>query len=305
MQSEPAKTHGPAALPWSDLQSFLAIAESGQLARAAQVMGVDASTMGRRLRRLEKRLGQTLFEQSRSGHLPTSAGERLLAQVRAMQRAAEPIQRQPDAGGITGLLRVSVSEGFGTWIVAPLLRAFTAEHPQLTIDLAATSGFLNPSRREADMAILLARPRSGPVVSRKLADYSLRLYANPRFLAERPPIDSVAALAGLPLIGYIPDLLYAPELRYLDEIGEGLEPTLRSSSINAQYRLIAAAAGIGVLPRFIGDASADLVPVLPERQIRRTFWIVTHQDTRRLARVQAFQSWLIAQVEQQRERLLG
>ncbi len=60
-----------------------------------------------------------------------------------------------------------------------------------------------------------------------------------------------------------------------------------------------------MLPRFIGDASADLVPVLPERQIRRTFWIVTHQDTRRLARVQAFQSWLIAQVEQQRERLLG
>ncbi|GGB22280.1 LysR family transcriptional regulator [Sphingomonas metalli] len=293
-------------LPWSALQDFAAIAHAGQLARAAQLLGVDASTMGRRLRRLEAQLGQTLFEQTREGHALTEAGEALLAHVEAMQRAAERIAELPGGGGgtgLSGLLRVSVSEGFGSWFVAPLLAGFHARHPQLVIDLAATSGFLNPSRREADLAVLLARPRSGPVVSRKLSDYALRLYAAAGYAG--PPVREVGDLSAHTLVGYVPDLLYAPELRYLDELDPALTATIRSSSINAQHRLIASGLGIGVLPRFIGDADPGLVPILPDRQILRSFWIVTHRDTRQLKRIRAFQTWLEEVVDQHRDRLLG
>jgi DNA-binding transcriptional LysR family regulator len=221
-----------------------------------------------------------------------------------MERAASRIAEH-GGGGPAGLLRVSLSEGFASWIVAPALHAFTTAHPRLVIDLVASSGFLSPSKREADLAVTLSRPRAGPVIAGKLSDYALRLYAAPSHLAERPEVRRPADLArGHPLVGYVPDLLYAPELRYLAEIEPGLAATVRSSSINAQHRLIAAGAGIGVLPCFIGDADPGLVPVLPDRRITRSFWLVMHKDTHSLARVQAFKLWLTALVERERSRLL-
>jgi DNA-binding transcriptional LysR family regulator len=288
---------------WDDLQDFLAIARAGQIARAAVATGVDPTTLARHLRRLEATLGQTLFEQTREGQVPTAAGQALLVTVEAMQQAAARIAApDDDADHLTGVLRVSVSEGFGTWFVAHHLPAFAARHPELAVDLVATSGFLNPSRREADVAVLLARPQTGLVISGKLTDYTLGLYASRAYAARHPLPATAAEVRAHTLIGYVPDLLYAPELRYLAEIEEGLEPRIRSSSINGQYRLVAAGAGIGVLPRFIGDADDSLCRVLPERTIRRSFWLVTHQDMREAKKVRTFRDWLTALVATHRTR---
>ena len=296
------------AADWSDLQTFLAIARAGQLARAGSAMGVDASTMGRRLRRLEARLGVTLFEQTREGQVLTEAGESLLAQVEAMDQAAAGIGEGAASGtasAIHGTLRISVSEGFGSWFLARHVPELAEAHPALTLDLVASSGFLSLSKREADIAVTLSRPKAGPMVARKLSDYTLRLYASRSYLEARGTPRAPGNLAvGHRLIGYIPDLLYAPELRYLDEIHPGLAPTLRSSSINAQHQLLAAGAGIGVLPCFIGDADAGLVSVLPERRITRTFWLVTHKDTHQLARVRAGKDWILGAVQRGRQALL-
>lgn len=293
-------------IQWNDYQDFLAIARAGQLSRAAARAGVDATTMGRRLRRIEQRLGQTLFEQTREGQVLTEAGEALLAHVEAMQRAAERISEQPNGQQLSGLLRISVSEGFGNWFVARHLHDFVARYPNLTVDLAATSGFLSPSKRETDVAVLLARPRAGPVVARKLSDYRLRLYASADYLARHGRPESRDALAsGHRLVGYIPDLLYAPELRYLDEIDPRLAAGVRSSSINAQYRLIQSGAGIGVLPRFMGDGDPLLAPLLDGFEITRTFWMVTHKDTRQLQRVRVFGAWLAETVRRHRGALVG
>ncbi len=294
------------AINWNDLQDFLLIARAGQLSRAAAQSGVDATTMGRRLRRLEARLGQTLFEQTRQGQVLTPAGERMMEEVEAMEQAARRISESTDSDlGPSGLLRVSLSEGFGTWLVAPNLRSFTERHPRLMVDLVASSGFLSPSKREADLAITLSRPRAGPVIAGKLSDYALGLYASADYLERSGVPQKPADLAeGHRLVGYIPDLLYAPELRYLAEIHPGLSASIRSSSINAQHRLVAASAGIGVLPCFIGDADSGLVPVLPEQRITRSFWLVTHKDTHNLARVRAFKDWLTALAARERGRLL-
>ena len=290
---------------WDDLQDFLAIARAGQIARAAVATGVDPTTLARHLRRLEATLGQTLFEQTREGQVPTAAGQALLATVEAMQQAATRIAApDDDPDHLTGVLRVSVSEGFGTWFVAHHLPAFTAHHPELTVDLVATSGFLNPSRREADVAVLLARPQTGPVISGKLTDYTLGLYASKAYATRHPLPATAAAVRDHDLIGYVHDLLYAPELRYLTEIEDGLEPRIRSSSINAQYRLVAAGAGLGVLPRFIGDADDSLRRVLPDRTIRRSFWLVTHQDMREAKKVRMFRDWLTALVKTHRGRFV-
>ncbi len=290
---------------WDDLQDFLAIARAGQIARAAAATGVDPTTLARHLRRLEATLGQTLFEQTREGQVPTAAGQALLATVEAMQQAAARIAApDDDPDHLTGVLRVSVSEGFGTWFVAHHLPAFAASHPALTVDLVASSGFLNPSRREADVAVLLARPQTGSVISGKLTDYTLGLYASQAYAGRHPLPTTAAEVRAHDLIGYVPDLLYAPELRYLTEIEEGLEPRIRSSSINAQYRLVAAGAGLGVLPRFIGDADETLRRVLPDRTIRRSFWLVTHQDMREAKKVRTFRDWLTGLVKTHRGRFV-
>ena len=279
---------------WSDYQAFLAIARTGQLAKAARLLGVDPTTTGRRLRRLEAALATTLFEQTRSGQELTEAGETLLQSVEQMAAAAGQISERAVAGdGLTGTLRISASEGFGCWFLARHLTDFQARHPHLAIDLVASSGFLSPSRREADVAIMLSRPRKGPLVAHKLSDYTLGLYASRDYLAARPAPEVPADLdEGHALVGYIPDLVYAPELRYLDEIHAGLQATIRSPSITAQHSLVASGAGLGVLPCFMAESDPRLVRVLAECRITRSFWFVTHQDIRKLPRVTQFRQWL-------------
>jgi DNA-binding transcriptional LysR family regulator len=243
-----------------------------------------------------------LFEHTGEGLVLTAAGDALLVQAEAMEQAAERVAEAPDTGrSLSGLLRISVSEGFGTWYIADRLHEFTAANPNLVVDLVASSGFLNPSKRETDLAIMLGRPVTGNLVSGKLIDYELGLYASVAYLervGEPATIDDLRD--GHPLVGYVPELLYAPQLAYLNELGPGLEPRTRSTSINAQYRAIAAGSGVGVLPYFIGRADRGLKRILPQHAIQRSFWTVTHRDTRDLRRVRAFQAWLAAAVTRDR-----
>lgn len=292
---------------WDDLRFFLAVARAGQLARAAPGLGVDATTVARRLRRLELALAETLFQQTREGQVLTEAGERLLASAEEIERSMADINAgAAQHQSVSGLIRVSVSEGFGTWFVAHHLKTFLSEHREVHIDLVANSGFLSPSKRETDVAVLMARPRAGRLVSKKLSDYALGLYAARTYLSQAPSsLDRVEDLREHPLIGYIPDLIYDPALRYFGEILGGLEPTIRSSSINAQYRLAASGAGIAVLPCFIGDSDETLIRVLPDHSIKRSFWLVTHEDTRRLGRIEAFVEWITQTVRARRSHLLG
>ncbi|WP_233204105.1 LysR family transcriptional regulator [Novosphingobium sp. HII-3] len=276
---------------WNDYQTFLAIAREGQLMRAAKRLGVNATTIGRRLRRLEAQLGQTLFEQTREGQLLTEAGEALLASVEAMAKAASTIPSQ-DPGGPIGTLRISVSEGFGTWFLAYRLPQFNELYPRITVDLVASTSYLNLSRREADVAVFLSRPRAGLLVARKLAPYDLRLYASNAYLERHGTPTSLPALAHHKLVGYIPDLLSAPELRYHQEVYRESRATLRSSSINAQFAMILGGGGIGVLPSFIGDLMPELARVVSDVRLQRNFWLVMHKDTQQLQKVKAFQSWM-------------
>ena len=276
-------------MDWNGLQTFIALARAGNLVRAGCTLGIDATTVSRKVRALEQELACTLFELTREGHTLTSDGRSLLVSVEAMERAATSFDSNTsrDIAG-SGLVRVSVAEGFGTWFVAPRIGTFARDFPNITVDLVANSGFLNPSRKEADIAILLARPRKGPLKTRKLVDYRLRLYA---------AIGVDDAETVLPLVSYIPDFIYAPELNYIDEIASTREPTLRSSSINAQAQMIASGAGFGVLPCFVGDQDIRLRPIRPDLEVQRTFWLAVHQDVSSQHRVRSFLDWLVELAE--------
>jgi DNA-binding transcriptional LysR family regulator len=293
---------------WDDLKIFLAVARAHKLSIAGKSLGLDATTVSRRIDRLSADLGTTLFEQAGTGHMLTVGGAQLLPHAEAIEHSVLAARSEVagERGLLSGVVRVSVAEGFGTWIVARHLAAFKAANPNIVVELIASSGFLNPSKREADLAVMLARPSSGPLITRRLTDYHLQLYATPAYLEFAPPLRSAADLRSHVLIGYVPDAIYSPTLDYIAEIRPGSAPDIRSSSINAQHALAVSGAGLCVLPRFIGAQDSRLVRVLEhEILLSRCFWLVVHKDTRQLARVAAFVDWLVALVAAQADLFVG
>ncbi|WP_066808787.1 LysR family transcriptional regulator [Sphingomonas asaccharolytica] len=278
---------------WDDLRIFLAVARSRRIAPAARSLGVDATTVGRRLARLAARVERPLFESIGGERRLTEEGEALLAHAETVEAAVIAAIAPASDLAPAGHVRVSVAEGLATWVVAPAIAPFQASHPRIRLDLITASGFLNPSKREADIAIMLARPRSAQLRASEFARYRLRLYATSSYLDRHGRPRSNGDLGKHVLVGYVPEHIYAPELDYLSEIEPGLAPQVRSTSINVQHALVSAGAGIAVLPDFIARHNPRLEPVLEDAvAVHRTFWLVTHQDTHSASRIQAVCGWL-------------
>jgi DNA-binding transcriptional LysR family regulator len=280
---------------WDDLRFFLAAARSRSLQAAAERLGCNRSTVARRIARLEAGLKATLFARTLEGLSLTSAGTALMgAAIEAeasMQAALD--SAQPEA--VSGAVRIGSSEGFGAAILAPALPQLLAARPGLRVELAALAGFLSASRREVDMAITLSPPVAHRVVVEPLAPYQLALYASSDYLARAGVPAEVEALRDHALVGYIDDLIYSPQLRYLDEIAAGLRPSLASASLLAQRQIIAHGGGVGVLPCFLAEG---LTRVLADGVlIQRTFWLSINSDVGETARIRAVRRWLTTLVE--------
>jgi DNA-binding transcriptional LysR family regulator len=185
----------------------------------------------------------------------------------------------------SGRVRLGVPEGLGAVVIAPALRDFRQQNPKIEIDLIALSGFVSVPKREADMSILLTRPTAGRLRVRKLADYSLRLYAARAYLKSNGPIRARSELSNHTLVGYVDDLIYSSQLRYFDEFLPGRTPDICSPSILAQLEIVASGAGLGILPAFMARGRSELQAVLPEDIIiSRAFWLAVHEDVASLTR---------------------
>lgn len=285
---------------WDDVRVFLAAARTGTLAAGGVRLGMDPATVGRRIARLETSLKATLLIRSKAGLALTAAGAQLLETGTRAEAAMEAAGSVGLPDRIAGTVRISVAEGFGTAVVAPALAALRAERPHLTIELAASSGFLSTSRREVDMAVTLSAPDGARVIVEPLTPYQLALYASPGYVAAKGAPVATDDLRDHEIVGYIDDLIYAPELRYLDEISPGLTPRLASSSIRAQREIIAGGGGIGVLPCFMADG---LVRVMEQVILERRFWLSTHRDIYATARMRAVRNWVRTLCETHSNRL--
>jgi len=290
---------------WDDMRVFLAVARARKIAPAARLVGIDPTTLARRIARLERALGASLFEVSQGERVLSERGQALLGHAERVESAT--LAAMEEATGksriLSGQVRLSVAEGFGTWILAPSLASFHARHPGIRLDLITASGFLNPSKREADMALMLARPQKGRLSIRRLGDYRLHLYGSQAYIDRFGVPESPAELPRHTLIGYVPDFIFSPELDYVNEVHAGLEAHLRATSINMQHRMIAEGAGIGILPDFIARRDATLTPLLTKDvEITRSFWLVVHEDLRKLPRIEAVAQWLQDRVDQMKER---
>jgi DNA-binding transcriptional LysR family regulator len=291
---------------WDDLRIFLVAARRGSYQEAGAQAGLDPTTVGRRIARLETALRCTLLARRAGGFALTAAGQRLFETASGIEAATETIGEMLGSEGGHGVVRVSASEGFGTSILAPALPALSVLRPKLAIEMVANPGYYSPATREVDLAITLAPPSDIRLAVEHLTDYRLGLYAAPAYLEAAGSPKTPADLKAHRLVGYIDDLLYAPELRYLDEAHPGLHAQLTSSSIRAQLEIVASGGGIAILPAFlVARAAQPLVPVLPESvRITRSFWISARRDVRETTRVRTVHRWIREAVRRSGNQLL-
>lgn len=295
-------------LNWDNLRIFLAVARSQSALEAAAQLEMDHSTISRRLHRLEKEIGSKLFDRNPQGHLLTTAGHRLLEHVEQIEGTLARVDSEigGDSQVLTGQVRLGATEGFGSYFLAPHLAHFCARHPAITVELLAVPRFINLSKREADLAINIERPQTGSYVFCKLSDYRLQIYATAGYLAQHPPIRSLADLASHSMIGYVDELSFSPELRYLQQLAPGAQVPLRSTSIIAQFCAARRGQGLAVLPCFLASSAPDLIPVLPDTAgVIRSFWLIAPKERRETARVRALWDYLRQVAETNHAFLMG
>jgi len=302
-------------LNWQDIQIFLEVARANRLTDAARRLSIDHSTVSRRVRRFEAHLNTQLFERSTHGYRLTGAGEQLLLFAEEMARqvteAREHISNQNLR--ISGQIRIGVTEGFGTYVITPLLNAFQERYPDLTIELLALPRTVSLGRHEADLAITIDRPLNSEMVVSRLTDYRLRLYGERGYLNRRGRPETIGSLSDFDLIGYVDDLVFSDQLCYLNPLLQELPSpphfAQRSTSIIAQLHAVLAGTGLAVLPCFMAEQDPRLEPLLKsEINIQREFWIAARAEQRQLLRVRLLwqflkqaiglnQSWLMGETD--------
>ncbi len=293
-------------MDWDNVRVFLAVARAGQFVAAAKRLRIDHATVSRRIAALEAGLGARLFDRRTTGARLTAAGERFLPTAEQMETAF--LHAQAEIGDIdvelTGVVRIGAPDGFSTYYLAAAFREFIERHPGIVVQLAPMPQIIPLARREVDIVVVLDKPEAGRFVARKLTDYSLVIYASADYLNVREPPREVADLAGHRLIGYVEEHAFSTALDYVRELYDGAPTSFECASAVTQLEALRAGLGLGVVHDFIARRFPDLVRVLPERRAIRSYWIVTHEDTRGLGRIRAAHDHLVAAVERDRRMFI-
>jgi DNA-binding transcriptional LysR family regulator len=283
-------------LDWDDLRYFLAVHRTGTLARAAGLLHINATTVGRRLAALEERAGARLFDRTPEGFVLTPAGRDLLPRAEYMEHQALAIEREIIGADqrYAGVVRVNATEMLATRFIAPHLPRFSREYPDITVDLTCTARSVRLARREADIALRLARPEEDNVVTRRLASIELRLYAAPSYLEARgAPADPERSLAGHDAILFADSRAFNLENDWFLPRLDGARIVLRSDSVSSIYSAAVSALGIALLPRAVAEHEPALrrieTTTSPEP---RVVWQAVHSELQKSARVRAVLDFL-------------
>ncbi len=272
-------------MEWSDVRIFLAIARAHSLNGAARLTGQSQPTMGRRLKALERSVGNALFQRGAEGFVLTDEGALLLAHAERMEEESLAFERAlaGQAQELDGQLRVSSSDWFGVHMLAPVFAEFVKAHPRVTVELVTDARLLNLARRETDLAFRIQPFAEPDVIQRRLMTIPYALYtAKGR---TRPIGKDGSGCALITLDAAYRDF---PDARWLKQTLPQARVAFTSNSREAQARMCVEGAGLTVLPRPLGDAIAGLRRVkIDEPPPGRDVWVGFHRDLRQLRRLRA------------------
>lgn len=292
---------------WDDIKIFLEVARSERLSEAAKRLSIDASTISRRLHKLEENLKSKLFERTIDGHILTFEGQRLLRSACKMEQDANNAlndiinSNQPNAGCV----RIGVTEAFGNFFIASNLLNLQQNFADIQIDLLQFSRFVKISRNEADIAIAVERPKSTSMIVAKLCDYKLQLYAHPDYVKQVKLPIKLNNLSQHNWVSYVDNLLFTDQLDYLKDINNQVRASFRSTSVVSQYSAIKSGLGIGILPCFLASQDNSLIKLFSDDiEIVRSFYLVTHPESKRLSHVATVWEYLKVLVQKKAHLLM-
>ncbi|MFO0632578.1 MAG: LysR family transcriptional regulator [Nannocystaceae bacterium] len=291
-------------MDWDDVRFFLAIVRSGTLAGAATALGIDATTVGRRLARLEQSMDARLFDRTAKGYVATAAGQRILPRAEKVEREILAALRDVEGEDqrLAGQVRLTATEMLSTRFIAPHLHRFNRRYPDIKLELLCTNRDVDLGRREADIALRLARPHQDDVVVKRLFLIELGLYASHGYVQELglPGQNGAQGFAGHRFIGFADTRAFRRENEWVDEHAPEALVSLRSDSVSSIMSAAIAGVGLALLPCRVADAEPALLRVpLPDRSDGpdtgpepRIVWQAVHRDLMGAARIRAVLDFL-------------
>jgi DNA-binding transcriptional LysR family regulator len=295
------------ALDWDDLRYALAVGAAGSLAGAARSLGVNHTTVLRRLDALETHLGSRLFDRQRSGYQPTEAGLVLLEQARHMATRADEVERQVLGRDreLTGALRVTTAFVVMDHLLPQPLADFSRAYPGIEVEVMENAVLVDLSsrhtdsaqawsRREADVALRLSRNVAEHLVGRQLGMTQCRVYAL-RGATGLPqavtPLD--ALIRDAPWVAFEREASARVYDRWLGKHLVQADVRMRVDIFNAKAAMLRMGVGVGLHPTFMEARNPELVAVSdPIDELAQPLWMLTHPDLRQTARVRAFMQFV-------------
>jgi DNA-binding transcriptional LysR family regulator len=296
------------ALHWDDVRLFLALCRAPTLGSAAAKLGVDASTVSRRLAALEAAMDASLFDRGRDGVLPTKAAEDLLPVAEQIEQAmlrftnaAEGLERE-----VAGLVRMTCPADMAEVVVVPCLRELLAEHPALKVALDPGETLLDLTRREADIALRTVRPTRGDLLVTRLSTVRWVLVASPELARS---VGTLRAWADVPWVGWGERLSNVAPARWLETFARGVEPVVCSDSLRVQLSVLASGIGVGLVPEpsvehyglvplKLGTALRESAAEWPSDEV----FLVTHRALSEVPRVRVVWDRLVEKIGKRRRR---
>jgi DNA-binding transcriptional LysR family regulator len=280
-------------MDWNDLKYFLEVARGGSLTRAADVLRVSQSTVGRRIEALEAHLGMRLFARHQTGYFLTDEGREILARAETAEENLLAFERGASGlhPGVSGTVRLATSENLASDLVIPALPDFIRRHPQLRLEILTTTVTVELGRHEADLALRMVKPSHGNLRARRLGEMTYGVYGRRDYL-ERHPAHGDDPLAGRAFIVWDEAHAHLPAAQWLAQRAPGAHVALATSSLRTQIAAVQAGLGLAVLPDFlaVGDG---FVRILSSKDVFSSdVWLVLHADLGASARVRAVADFL-------------
>jgi DNA-binding transcriptional LysR family regulator len=289
---------------WNDLQIVLAVAQHGSASRAAGLLGINHSTVIRRINDFEASHNVKLFERHPTGLKPTRAGRALLNASQPIEGAVLNIEREILGQDLKleGLIRLTTTESIADRILIPHLKVFREAHPAIIIDVIVTSTRLDLPRLDADISIRPSRNPPDDLIGRNVSRMSFTTYAQVEAYEQwqQLPKDE------LPWIGVSHALENSPVADWMQRLKVESQIVARGNSFVTTCEMAANGLGLTVLPCFLGDRDARLVRLdPPAKELDTHVWVLTHKDLRNSARVRALSDHLARGLRRQRDLLEG
>lgn len=269
-------------LDWEDLRHFHALARLGTLSAAARALGVEHATVARRVAHLEERIGAKLVDRRGRRLSLTAKGQQIASIATRMSEDALTIERAAlnADNRHTGTVRVSAPPALATALLAERFVRLRQRHPGIDVVVIGETRYASLGRREADIAVRMARPEQGDLTVTKIDEIGFSLYADPAYLA-------ATCEADWSFVGYEETMASSPQERMLLQIAEGRPVAIRASSLEFQLAAVKAGGGVALLPDFMAaDLNLTRLP-LPGDPLTRELWLVVHTDIKDVPLIRA------------------